>query len=123
MKATQWAGRITNASPYALPPGALAVQDNLQSTVPGELTTRGGMRLLTAGEEDLAGMCFSILSCVRGGQSVVISLASDGTVVAYDGVAKADPPEAPDLPLLAPQSGEVQSSYAGEFDGEFTEDL
>lgn len=39
----KWAGLVTNASPYALPPGAAVEQVNLQCLVPGRLTVRPGM--------------------------------------------------------------------------------
>ena len=39
----KWAGLVTNASPYALPPGAAATQVNLQVLAPGQVTVRPGM--------------------------------------------------------------------------------
>ncbi len=39
----KWAGLVTNASPYAIPPGAAVEQVNLQCLVPGQLTCRPGM--------------------------------------------------------------------------------
>jgi hypothetical protein len=38
----KWAGLVTNASPYALPPGAAVAQVNLQVIAPGQLTVRPG---------------------------------------------------------------------------------
>lgn len=38
----KWAGLVTNASPYALPPGAAVTQVNLQVIAPGQLTVRPG---------------------------------------------------------------------------------
>jgi hypothetical protein len=43
----KWSGLITNASPYALPGGACAVQTNLQCLRPGELRGRGGLTQAT----------------------------------------------------------------------------
>lgn len=40
---TKWAGLVTNASQYAIPPGAAVEQVNLQCLVPGQLTCRPGM--------------------------------------------------------------------------------
>jgi len=37
-----WSGLVTNASPYALPPGAAATQVNFQCLRPGELSVRNG---------------------------------------------------------------------------------
>lgn len=38
----KWAGLVTNASPYAIPPGATVTQVNLQAIAPGQLTVRPG---------------------------------------------------------------------------------
>lgn len=39
----KWAGLITNASPYLLPPGSAATQVNFQCVRPGELESRRGL--------------------------------------------------------------------------------
>lgn len=39
----KWAGLVTNASPYSLPPGAAVTQVNLQVIAPGQITVRPGM--------------------------------------------------------------------------------
>lgn len=44
MRADQWAGLVTKASPYAIPPGAAVEQTNLTCSIPGQLTSRNGMR-------------------------------------------------------------------------------
>jgi hypothetical protein len=44
----KWSGLITNASPYALPGGAFAVQTNVQCLRPGELRGRGGLAFAVA---------------------------------------------------------------------------
>ena len=38
----KWPGLVTNASPYAIPPGAAVTQVNLQVISPGQLTVRQG---------------------------------------------------------------------------------
>ena len=38
----KWAGLVTNASPYSLPPGAAVTQVNLQSINPGQIVVRPG---------------------------------------------------------------------------------
>lgn len=43
----KWAGLATNASPYAIPPGAAATQVNLQVLAPGQLTVRPGLFAVT----------------------------------------------------------------------------
>lgn len=38
----KWAGLVTNASPYAIPPGSGVTQVNLQVISPGRLSVRPG---------------------------------------------------------------------------------
>jgi hypothetical protein len=38
----KWAGLVTNASPYAIPPGAAVTQVNLQVISPGKVSVRPG---------------------------------------------------------------------------------
>jgi hypothetical protein len=42
-----WKGLVTNASPYATPPGSAVTQVNFQCIRPGELTTRNGQTTVT----------------------------------------------------------------------------
>ena len=39
---TEWGGLATNASPYAIPPGAAVTQVNIQAIVPGQISVRPG---------------------------------------------------------------------------------
>lgn len=48
----KWAGMVTNASPYSLPPGAGANQSNLQCLSPGKLTVRRGMTAMALSSAD-----------------------------------------------------------------------
>lgn len=43
----KWAGLVTNASPYALPPGAAVTQVNLQIISPGQIAVRPGLQAVT----------------------------------------------------------------------------
>ena len=43
----KFAGLVTNASPYAIPPGAAVTQVNVQCISPGQLTVRPGMQAYT----------------------------------------------------------------------------
>jgi hypothetical protein len=38
----KWAGLVTNASPYAIPPGSAVTQVNLQVISPGQVVVRPG---------------------------------------------------------------------------------
>ena len=43
----RWAGLVTNASPYALPPGAAVTQVNVQVISPGRAAVRDGVSQLS----------------------------------------------------------------------------
>jgi len=43
----KWAGLATNASPYALPPGAAVTQVNMQVITPGSIAVRPGTASVT----------------------------------------------------------------------------
>lgn len=43
----KWAGLVTNASPYAIPPGAAVTQVNLQVINPGQLVVRPGTQAVS----------------------------------------------------------------------------
>lgn len=43
----KWAGLVTNASPYSLPPGAAVTQVNLQVLSPGRLVVRPGLNAVS----------------------------------------------------------------------------
>jgi hypothetical protein len=43
LRISRWVGLLTNASPYALPPGAAQQQVNFILSQPGQITSRGGM--------------------------------------------------------------------------------
>lgn len=45
----KWGGLATNASPYAVPPGAAVEQVNLQCIRPGQIEGRPGLEALTLG--------------------------------------------------------------------------
>lgn len=70
-----WKGLVTNASPYALPPGAAVVQTNFQCRKPGELSARGGQTTAITGAQML-----EMFSCMVNGQQRVIYLSSEGGV-------------------------------------------
>lgn len=63
----KWAGLVTNASPYAIPPGAAVTQVNLQAIAPGKLSVRPGTR----------GVAFA--SHAAATQSIVRSFRYPGT--------------------------------------------
>jgi hypothetical protein len=43
----KWAGLVTNASQYTIPPGAAVTQVNVQCLTPGQLNARSGVASMT----------------------------------------------------------------------------
>lgn len=114
MKAKQWAGLVTNASPYILPPGAAVAQDNLHCRTPGQLEVRDGMRkVLFSGPQGFDSI--SIYPYAFNGQTSVVALKSNGTVHVLTGPFPGVAPAAPVEPTLSPSAGQTVSSYTGRF--------
>lgn len=117
MEAKQWSGLITNASPYVLPPGATAVQENLHCRTPGQLRVRDGMRTLSF-DSGTGFPSVSIYPYAFDGQTKIIALADDGTVSVLEAPflpELASPAPIPDEPVLDPGPDQVMSSYTGRF--------
>jgi hypothetical protein len=72
-----WKGLVTNASPYALPPGAAVVQTNFQCRKPGELSARGGQ---TAATLAVTAQFLEMFRCPVNGQERVVYLSASGNV-------------------------------------------
>ena len=74
------AGLVTNASPYALPPGAAVTQVNLQVIAPGQLTVRPGTSAVSFASH--TGSTQPIVRAFRYPRSVdnVVYQNSDGTI-------------------------------------------
>lgn len=49
----KWAGLVTNASPYTIPPGGMVRQVNMQCLSPGVLQCRPGTTAVTISSNDL----------------------------------------------------------------------
>lgn len=76
----KWAGLVTNASPYAIPPGAAVTQVNLQCIRPGELACRPGTAGVTFSSH--AGLTSPIVSMMRvpGSTEAVIYQNGSGQI-------------------------------------------
>lgn len=112
-----WGGLFTNASPYAIPPGAAVEQTNLVTYVPGQLTTRGGMRPVAFDTE-------SPIPEIRDLQPYVFSNAVQVLVLTPSGSIESLPSPSlgsyrslpsPAEPPVEPGEGEVVSNYCGTF--------
>lgn len=104
----QFSGMISNASPYALPPGAAEIQVNLTTSVPGQLTTRGGM--LPVRFTTRTPTLLDVYPYEHEGKTYIIGLKADGELVALYSPALGDD-AVPTEPVLTVSSGQVAVSY------------
>lgn len=76
----KWAGLVTNASPYAIPPGAAVTQVNVQIIAPGQLTPRPGLAAVSFASH--TGGSVAIRSALRipGSQEAVLYQSADGVI-------------------------------------------
>lgn len=108
-----WAGLVTNASPYAIPDGAAVEQTNLVTSTPGQLTSRNGMRPVSASPSTT-----DIRDCypyVFSNSVRLLVLNASGQIVSLSAPAYGSALSSPLNPTLSPSSGQVQSSYIGKF--------
>jgi hypothetical protein len=113
MRADQWAGLVTSASPYILPAGAAVEQLNLSLTIPGQLTTRDGMRAIacTVPADDILD-CYPYES---NGQTILIALTASGALVALPSPAYGVQAPQPSEPLLTLTQGQTGVTYTNRF--------
>lgn len=117
-----WNGLVTNASPYAIPPGAAVEQTNIASSTPGQLASRGGMRPVAF--TPAPGGALEVRDCypyVFNNSVRLLALNAAGEIVALVAPRYGTALDAPIDPALSPAAGQTQSSYTGTFydyDGE-----
>jgi hypothetical protein len=78
----KWAGLVTNASPYAIPPGAAVTQVNLQVISPGKVSVRPGFAAVSFTSH--TGSTQSIRSMFRyprSGESIVYQNSAGQIIV------------------------------------------
>jgi hypothetical protein len=110
MRIDTWGGLITNASPFALPPGAAVEQSNLTTDVAGQLTSRGGMRPVQCVQR-----IPTILDCYPhevDGKVYLVALAANGELLALESPSYGRPVPRPAEPSLAVASGQTATSYS-----------
>ena len=79
MENEQWLGLVTNASPYAIPPGAAVQQINAQTDKPGQMASRGGMVPVNTQSGRVSPT--DIHSIVVGEESYLFATTSEGLVL------------------------------------------
>lgn len=81
----QWAGLVTNASPYAIPPGAAVTQVNLQVISPGKVSVRPGMSAVSfSSHSGTTQPIICMFRYPRSGESVVYQNAAGQIIVGAD---------------------------------------
>jgi titin len=111
----KWAGLVTNASQYAIPPGAAVEQVNLQCLIPGQLTVRPGMTPVTLPVPSTA--TTSIVRAFRyqhGSAEHIVYQDAQGniysSVVSASTAAVTSPPAAPTITSALPGNTNIYVS-------------
>jgi len=107
-----WSGLITNASPFALPPGAAVEQVNLVTYVPGQISARGGMA-----KASFVGSAPSVLDCYpyeQNGKTYLLALTGAGQLVALESPAYGTS-SVPRTPPLVSSAETVATAYTFDF--------
>lgn len=114
MKTENWSGLITNASPYALPPGAAVEQLNFHNAIPGQLTSRGGMRKVAHVGDRLA--LSDVCSVQIDGKVFLLALGEDG-LHALESPVAGEETGAPLVPSPSNDGGVVRTTYLWQYQG------
>lgn len=108
MQPTQWSGVITNVSPHAIPNGAAVDQMNLGTEVAGQLTSRGGMRIVSA---VASGGAMDVHGYSSGGYYYAIYLTPQGGIAKIKGPSYGDATGVPSEPSLVVTGTQSATSY------------
>jgi hypothetical protein len=88
LRISKFGGLITNASKYALPPGAASEQVNLTLYTPGQLTSRGGAKPVAYDDTGVVGVVEQVFpfSGGLGKPDRALVIDSSGNIAIIDGV-------------------------------------
>jgi hypothetical protein len=84
---SQWAGLLTQASPYAIPPGGAQQQVNFVLSSQGQITSRGGMATTVFRSAAPSGVIEQVFP-ITGGMGKpdrMLVIDSSGTIGLIDG--------------------------------------
>jgi hypothetical protein len=88
---SKWGGLVTQASPYAIPPGGAQQQVNFTLSKPGQLTSRGGMREMkdptNSGGSGHIEQMWTVASGAAGKSDAILTLNDDGELYLLPGLA------------------------------------
>lgn len=112
MRLSKWGGLMTDASPYAIPPGAAVKQVNLITSTLGQLTSRGGMQPVQFSGGEAPGDVIDLYCYSRGSQpDIVFAMNSLGQLSVVSGPAASRELSVPEPPALTASAGTVVTSY------------
>lgn len=112
MRLSKWGGLMTNASPYAIPPGAAVKQVNLVTTTVGQLTTRGGMQPVTFSDGESPENVVDLYCYSRGSKPDLVFVLDDtGELSVLAGPAADSPLSVPAPYTPTASAGGVVVSY------------
>ena len=87
----KWGGLVTQASPYAIPPGGAQQQVNFTLAKPGQLTSRGGMRpmddVTASGGSGYIEQMWTVSGGIAGKADAVLTLNENGDLYLIPGLA------------------------------------
>ena len=81
----KWSGLATNASPYAIPPGAAVTQVNLQVLSPGQITVRPGLAAVSFASHTGSQDAIRAAVLLPGTQESVVYQTSAGSLYVASG--------------------------------------
>lgn len=121
MQTKGWGGLVTNASPYAVPPGAATEQVNLTNAIPGQLSCRKGMLPVKFVESPPP--LVDVYPYESNGVTKLIGLSADGEIVELASPAYGESVAAVE-PQLGVLAGQIQTSYTRRYlDGSFGDQI
>lgn len=83
----KWSGLVTNASPYALPPGAAVTQVNAQVINPGQLVVRYGNTTVSWSSGSPSGTVVRAFRAPSQTTERVVMQNASGAVILLEGPA------------------------------------
>lgn len=88
LRISKFGGIISNASPYALPPGAAQEMVNFTLYTPGQLTSRGGAKAVAYDDAGVNGVVEQVFpfSGGLGRSDRALVIDSAGNIAIIDGV-------------------------------------
>lgn len=113
MRIKSWGGLISNASPFAIPPGSAVEQCNLTADVPGQLTSRGGMYPVAFVQD--AGELRDVFPYETSGKTYLLAMLANGQFVALESPSYGSPRPDPVEPAKDCSAGVVSTTYTYSF--------